>query len=129
MPYSRSDLIAAFRADNPDAAHIDDNHIFAAIAVEDPELAKGVSEATGSGNTRLDSRREASKQEFEQNRSLANTAMAGLHSMGQGITDAARGIVQAPLDIAHTMAQGRGVSAFDIASGAYHGVVDPVTNY
>lgn len=42
--YSRKDVIDAFRADNPDAAHIDDNKIFAAIAVEDPDLVRGVSE-------------------------------------------------------------------------------------
>ncbi len=42
--YSRADLISAFRAENPDASHIPDNKVFAAIAVEDPELAKGISE-------------------------------------------------------------------------------------
>ncbi len=47
MPYSRAELISAFRAENPDAKDIPDNKIFAAIAVEDPDLAKGISELQG----------------------------------------------------------------------------------
>lgn len=47
MPYTRQDLINAFRAENPDAKDIPDNKIFAAIAQEDPELAQGISELAG----------------------------------------------------------------------------------
>jgi hypothetical protein len=45
MPqYSRTELLAAFRQDNPDLSKIPDNELFAAIAQDSPELAQGISE-------------------------------------------------------------------------------------
>jgi hypothetical protein len=44
MPYTRAQLLAAYRQDHPGLASIDDNKLFAAIAVDSPEIAQGIDE-------------------------------------------------------------------------------------
>jgi len=44
MPYTRAQLLAAYRNDNPELRNLSDNEAFARIAVDDPEAAKGISE-------------------------------------------------------------------------------------
>ena len=99
----------------------------------DADIAK----ALGGGKhdvspTLLASRQEASKQEFENNRELANTPAAGLASIGQGVVDAGKDIVQAPINMAKLMASPKdllSVGGVDMLSGMIHGVTDPVVNY
>src|SRR6266571_1618505 len=47
MPYSRVELLSAIRQDHPEFSHVDDNKLFAAIAVDHPDLASGISEIHG----------------------------------------------------------------------------------
>src|SRR5439155_5733041 len=44
MPYTRKELLDAVRQDHPEFKDIDDNRLFAAIAVDHPDIAKGISE-------------------------------------------------------------------------------------
>lgn len=47
MPYTRAELLTAVRTDHPEFKGVDDNKLFAAIAVDHPEIAKGISELQG----------------------------------------------------------------------------------
>jgi hypothetical protein len=42
--YTRAQLLTAFRQDHPELANVKDNDLFAAIAQDSPELARGISE-------------------------------------------------------------------------------------
>jgi hypothetical protein len=44
MPYSRAELLQAVRTDHPEFKDVEDNKLFAAIAVDHPEMAQGISE-------------------------------------------------------------------------------------
>lgn len=44
MPYSRVQLLEALRTDHPEFRNVDDNKLFAALAVDHPDIAKGISE-------------------------------------------------------------------------------------
>lgn len=48
MPYTRAQLLEAVRTDHPEFRNVDDNKLFAAIAQDHPDLARGISELNGS---------------------------------------------------------------------------------
>lgn len=44
MPYSRTELLSAWRQDHPELAKVSDNELFAAITLDHPDLTRGISE-------------------------------------------------------------------------------------
>lgn len=44
MPYTRAELLQAVKTDHPEFKDVPDNKLFAAIAVDHPDLARGISE-------------------------------------------------------------------------------------
>ena len=66
MPYTKQQLLAAIRADHPEVSKLSDDALFGALQQDHPDLTQGVTDG-GPSPTLLASRREISKQQFEEN--------------------------------------------------------------
>ncbi len=88
MPYSRVELLQAVRTDHPEFKDVPDNKLFAAIAVDHPDLARGISE--------LQAPPEAKKPSLSPEADFYNNLkpgefMAGLSKLGHVLMNTAPG--------------------------------------
>lgn len=117
MPYTRAQLLNAFRQDHPELAKIDDNRLFAAIAQDSPDLVKGASEYQQPAPQAPD------------DRNWWQVAVDQTKQVGGGIYDAAAGIPAGIAELIKLNASGpipQLKFLKDTAAGLYDTVTAPV---
>ena len=119
MPYSRAQLLDAVRTDHPELKDIDDNRLFAAIAVDHPDLAKGISELQERPSRSDLSSRSAVQVAEDQ----AANVLKGIPEAVTGIPGAVKGGAQAAFEALRGGGTG---TAQGLIKGAVSPIVTPV---
>lgn len=122
-PYTRPQLLEAFRIDHPELRNVDDNKLFAAIAVDHPDIAQGISELKTPTQVSDDrtAPRVAMDQTVETLKGLVTGPIMGLAGAVKEIPGLAKDVVTGDAMSATKKAGG-------LLSGAYDMVAKPVEN-
>lgn len=122
MPYTRAQLLAAYRQDFPQLAKVSDNDLFIAIAQDSPELAKGISELQQAPAAVPDDR-SASQVAIDQTGKILKGLVSPITSIP--------GMVKEGAGLAGDLITGNNTSAQErvarVGSGLAHSITDPFT--
>jgi hypothetical protein len=122
MPYTRAELLSAYRKDFPGLDKVSDNDLFSAIAQDSPELAKGAAEYQQQQGPAPDERT-AGQVAIDQ----TGHVLKGLASTITGIPGTIKEVANIGRDALSGNVAGAVERTGNVASGLAHQVADPFT--
>jgi hypothetical protein len=122
MPYTRAQLLAAYRQDFPKLAKVSDNDLFIAIAQDSPELAKGISELQQTPAAAPDDR-SAGQVAFDQ----TGKVLKGIAGTITGIPGAIAEVGKAVVESGTGNQTAAGKRLANMGKGMAHSIADPFT--